>query len=446
MRLASCLLPRTIMAQITWLVIVAVLLGMTLSTVVVVRFYEAKLSTNPEMVIATRAARVATIVRQARAMETGEGMDQSLDLSRWMGMRTERLAINALVPALEKRDPISQRVAKELHDMWKITTLEKVTSPHDPDALLVAAGDDSVLAFSAGHTSAPALALIPLAFAVATIALVLLFSAIYGVRWITAPLLSVAEAARSFGRHPEDDSRLAESGPREIAQVAVALNDMRRRVRSLMDERTRMLAAISHDLRTPLTRLRLRAERLNDDKAARAILRDVSAISGMLSETLAYLRESGRSEEPVLTDLPSLLQTVCGEFADIGHDVSYQGPARLPLYCRTGALTRAVSNIVDNATKHGRHVTVTLKAGEEVEIAVADDGPGIAEALRDKVFDPFFKVDAARGSSGGFGLGLSIARDLVRAMDGEIILGDQHPQGLRAAIRLPPGRPGGNIS
>jgi signal transduction histidine kinase len=230
-------------------------------------------------------------------------------------------------------------------------------------------------------------------------------------------------------------------GPREIVQVADALNDMRTRIRALLDDRTRMLAAISHDLRTPLTRLQLRAERIGDQDLREGMLHEIARVARMLDETLDYLREDVRSESASRIDLPSALQTICAEFADVGHAVSYEGPAHLTWTCRPSALTRAISNVVDNAVKHGSVVTVSLRGARDgaVEIDVADDGPGIPSSLREKVFDPFFKGDDARTSArrSGFGLGLSIARDVVKGHGGDIDLLDGTPRGLIVRMSLP---------
>jgi signal transduction histidine kinase len=160
----------------------------------------------------------------------------------------------------------------------------------------------------------------------------------------------------------------------------------------------------------------------------------------MLDETLDYLREDGKSEPMSRVDLPSLLQTICWDFADIGDPVSYEGPARLACTVRPRALTRALTNIVENGVKHGTTVTVTLRGTgpEGIAITIADDGPGIPAALHDKVFEPFFKADSARTQNGGgFGLGLSIAQDIVKRHGGDISLLEREPAGLAVRILLP---------
>ncbi|MDB5652520.1 MAG: Signal transduction histidine kinase, partial [Tardiphaga sp.] len=260
------------------------------------------------------------------------------------------------------------------------------------------------------------------------------------VRWIIAPLSDVAEAALSFGRSPRDDQVISRRGPREITQVADALNDMRTRIRALLEDRTRMLAAISHDLRTPLTRLRLRVERVGENALRDKMLGDLAAVGRMLDETLDYLREDGKFEAVSRADLPSMLQTICWDFADIGHPVTYLGPSRLAWTVRPRSLTRAITNIVENGVKHGGAVTVALGTATDagVEITISDDGPGVPAALRGKVFEPFFKVDSARPQGeGGFGLGLSIAHNIIERHGGEIELGAGEPHGLTVRIRLP---------
>ncbi len=309
------------------------------------------------------------------------------------------------------------------------------------NAIFVAVDDENALKFVSAPNMFPLqnLLLIQTTIAVAIITVMILLLSLYALKRITAPLSAIASAARSFGPHSREGGVIKGTGPREIKQVAEALRDMSERMRGLVDERTKMLEAISHDLRTPLTRLRLRAERLGDPRICDAMLRDIALINDMVDETLAYLRDGQSAEASQLIDLPSLLLTICAQFADIGHDVSYRGPAHFAYSCRAQALSRAVANIVDNATKHAGSVTVSLQSPDETtaRIEVSDDGPGIPPALREKAFEPFFKGDSARSSGrGGFGLGLSIARDIVRRQGGAIFLRDRAPHGLTVVLSL----------
>jgi signal transduction histidine kinase len=437
--------PRTITAQITGLVVIAVLLGVGIaSAFLLYLFYSSQAGISPELVAATRDARIATIVKRVEETSTPEERRLVLQTTRWPSMQTREVPLASVTsaPRVEPHDPaFVDSIKYALEDTWKIHPLPNAPASDGIDSIAVKINDDAALVFEASwRPPLHNIVLIQTTCALAIITFIILFLSLYALRWITAPLSSIASAARSFGPFPDQDGILSMEGPREIAQVAEALNDMRKRVRTLVDERTKMLAAISHDLRTPLTRLRLRTERLDDPAIREPMLRDIATINDMLSETLAYLREGGRMEPVQLVDLPSLLQTICSQFSDIGLSVSYDGPDRFPFACRGDALTRAVTNVVDNGTKHAANVMVTLRALNDggALIDVSDDGPGIPESARERVFEPFYKGDNARRSSGGggFGLGLSIARDIVKRQGGEIELLENDPHGLLVRLTI----------
>lgn len=433
------LLPETIAAQITGLVIVAVLLGVGLASAVLLYLvYDGQTGPGPDVLATVRAARIAAIVKEAETSRSTAEFEQDLARASRHGMDVKAVPIAHGAPAppgASQRSAFIAAVDEVLEGTWGIVPLPFAPESTDRDSVLVKIDGERALLFEvSAHGGLRNLVLGQTTCALAIITFIILFLSVYAVRWITSPLSSIASAARSFGRFPDEEQALSVEGPREIAQVAEALNDMRRRVRTLVDERTKMLVAISHDLRTPLTRLRLRTERLIDVSVRACMLQDIAIVNDMLGETLAYLREGEQSEPAHLADLPSLLQTICAQFADVGHDVTYNGPDRLAIACRARALHRAVTNVVDNATKFGTKVTVALRALDEatVQIDVSDDGPGIPFTLRDKVFEPFYKGDNARSSSarGGFGLGLSIARDIVKQNGGAIGLFSRSPQGL----------------
>jgi signal transduction histidine kinase len=447
MRFPDRFLPHTITAQITSLIIAAVVLAVGLSWVAQLYIVRDRENARDSDVIAeARAARIATIVEEARAARSPSELEQMLTAARLGGNDVERAPLRrlGLAPRDASQTPIlAQLTMASLEDHWGITPLGTLGSPDRVDAIVVQIAADSALVFRRPfHLLMRKFVVSSAALVAAIITLIILFLSVYAVRWVTAPLSAIASAARSFGRSSSASGMLHEDGPREIAQVAEALNDMRRRIQVLVDDRTRMLAAISHDLRTPLARLLLRAERLSDTSGRDGMLRDIAIINDMLGETLAYLRESGSSEPIYRVDLPSLLQTICAEFIDVGNSVSYEGPGRYTFTCRARALTRAITNVIDNGTKHGSSVTVALRdcSATAVRIEISDDGPGIASELLDKVFEPFFKIDNARPSSGrtGFGLGLSIARDIVRGHGGEIELLDRAPHGLTVRVWLNP--------
>ncbi|PKU26620.1 ATP-binding protein [Telmatospirillum siberiense] len=439
---ARRLLPRTITAQITALVVTAVLLAVGLTTLVLITIFDLNGRGSPEVLAVTRAARIAMLVKEELSPRSQEERALVMAAARWFGIEVERLPLSGLDsdPAAGT-NPFVKSIKTILRDSWGIEALADRAPPGRPDAIAVPINGEEALIFQAAHRFSRNFIVLPTIFAVGAIIVITVFLSIYALRWITSPLSSIAAAARSFGRTTAKEEALSENGPREIAQVAEALNDMRKRVRTLVDERTRMLAAISHDLRTPLTRLRLRAERMDDAKTRDGMLQDITTINDMIGETLTYLRDNGRSEPVHLVDLPSMIQTICDEFGDVGFPVAYEGPGRHPFACRAHALTRAITNVIDNGTKHGPGVFVVLSPQPRgaVRIDISDNGPGIPEPLREKVFEPFFKGNSARPSSerGGFGLGLSIARDIVRNHGGDIRLLDHEPRGLTVRLTLP---------
>jgi signal transduction histidine kinase len=228
----------------------------------------------------------------------------------------------------------------------------------------------------------------------------------------------------------------AVAGMLVVVLIVLALGFVR--VRRALALRTRTFAAICHDLRTPLTRLRLHSERASVELSG-GMLREIDRIDRMLQEALNYVTHDIRLK-PERIDLPSLLRTICSEFTDVGYTVTYEGPARMTLLCRSSALARAITNLVDNATKHCTAVQVRLcERKDTVDVEICDDGPGIPESLRAKVFDPFFKASEGQRLQGerSFGLGLSIAQDIARSHRGQITLHDRAPHGLAVRVSLP---------
>jgi signal transduction histidine kinase len=254
------------------------------------------------------------------------------------------------------------------------------------------------------------------------------------------PLRRFAWAAENFDPNSEI-ALLPERGPYEVRAAARALNRMRERIRHLIDDRTQMLAAVSHDLRTPITRLRLRCEFIADETARAQMLEELAHMGAMVESVLYFLRDERRREAATTLDLAASLQTICDQFADTGHDVSYDGPDHVVIRAHAAELHRAITNLVDNAVRYGNKIDVRVTVTQPlVTIAVEDDGPGIPEGTKEAMFKPFVRGDAARGmnSPSGFGLGLSIARAVIEAHQGTLTLIDREPHGLIAQITLPP--------
>jgi signal transduction histidine kinase len=262
---------------------------------------------------------------------------------------------------------------------------------------------------------------------------------VWAARALTAPLSSFARAAENFSLNGAA-APLPERGPEEIRSVARALNRMRERITALIDDRTRMLAAISHDLRTPITRMRLRSEFIEDDAHRERMLSDLDQMRSMLESVLSFLRNDRKLESMTLADIASTLQLITDQFADMGYKIAYDGPAHAMATVRPDDLHRAVTNLVENAVRFGAEATIRLiPLSEQMTIEVEDDGPGISDARKDVMLEPFVRGDDARNmdEASGFGLGLSIARSIVLAHGGELSLHDRQPHGLIVRIRMP---------
>jgi signal transduction histidine kinase len=269
-------------------------------------------------------------------------------------------------------------------------------------------------------------------------ALVILLFAIWAAHRVTRPLARFAEAADRLGvdlRAPP----LPEYGSRELRKAARAFNRMQDRLRRLIDDRTMMLAAISHDLRTVLTRLTLRAEFIEDPQQREKAVADIDEMRSMLDASLSFARDDTAEEARTSVDISSLLQSLCDDLTDAGNAVRFEGPARLPYWSQPVALRRVFANLIGNALKYGVEATVTaapLDGGVVVE--VADRGPGIPTDKREQVFAPFYRLEGSRSrETGGTGLGLSVARGIVRRHGGDIMLRDREDGGLVVRVTLP---------
>ncbi|CCD86910.1 putative two component sensor histidine kinase; osmolarity sensor [Bradyrhizobium sp. ORS 285] len=262
---------------------------------------------------------------------------------------------------------------------------------------------------------------------------------LWAARALTSPLSSFAKAAENFSLDG-DAPALPERGPEEIRSLARALNRMRQRITALMNDRTKMLAAISHDLRTPLTRMRLRCEFVDDELQRSRMLADLDQMHAMLGSVLSFLRNGRKLEPMTLVDIASILQLVADQFADVGHNVGYVGPAHAMATVRPDDMMRSVTNLVENAVKYGTETIIRLTIqGQGLVIDVEDNGPGISDARKPDMLEPFVRGDDARNmdEATGFGLGLSIAKAIVQAHGGELSLHDRKPNGLIARIELP---------
>jgi len=286
--------------------------------------------------------------------------------------------------------------------------------------------------------------------------LVLGLGAWLGARWLTAPMRKLAAASQALSRAITQRGALPlmdeAAGPVEVRQTAAVFNNMARHLHEQFEQRSLMMASVSHDLRTPLTRLRLRLERLQPDPEVARCVADVQDINAMIDAVLDAMNEERRHESPELVDVLALVQAMADDLQDEGQPVSATGEAASVRVPPVG-LRRVLDNLIGNALRHGQRADIRVglwpanpgAAGVQqhrrVHITIDDTGPGIPEAQLQAVFKPFYKLDTARaraaGDTGGSGLGLYIARELVDRAGGEITLSNRPEGGLRATLIYP---------
>lgn len=288
-------------------------------------------------------------------------------------------------------------------------------------------------------------AVVPTSFGLQVFLLTLeiaLIIAILAFLWLinrfTVPLRRFSKVAEQFGVDLQTEP-LPEEGPKVVLKTARAMNRMQQRIRNLLQARTQMLAALSHDLRTPITRLKLRAQYIEDIQVQSKVIADLDEMEAMISETLNFAKDESSREQRVLMDLTSLVSSVCDDFEETGHRVSFNASnQRYPIRGGSVALRRVFTNLIGNAIKYGHCAKVKMYyANHEAVCLIDDEGPGLPEDQLEKVFLPFYRAETSRSrETGGTGLGLAVAKDIVQAHGGEITLRTR-PVGLRVIVKIP---------
>ncbi|MBF0642596.1 sensor histidine kinase [Pseudomonas protegens] len=265
----------------------------------------------------------------------------------------------------------------------------------------------------------------------------LIIAAWYGAKLLSRPIQRLSAAAERLSEDL-DSPPLEEVGPREARQAASTFNQMQKRIREQVQQRGRMLGAVSHDLRTPLSRLKLRLEQIEDSKLQGQMRQDLDDMIKMLDATLSYLHEQRTSEAEQWMDVQALVESLCENAQDQGADAQAQGHCA-PLLVQPMALQSCLNNLLDNALRYAGQATLALEDDRgQLLIRVIDHGPGIAADKREAVFEPFFRLEGSRNrNSGGVGLGMTIAREAAERLGGQLILEETPGGGLTAVLRLP---------
>jgi signal transduction histidine kinase len=340
---------------------------------------------------------------------------------------------------LDGRDVLFRQAAMPRHDHWPPRhgfMHRHFNEPPRGYVAVVALGDDSAVRVTYRLPGGPGRW--PSRLLVSTLILILsaVFLSVLAVRLVVRPLRDVAGQAEQIGRDLQTPE-MPETGPSEVRRVALAMNSMQRKIRQLFEQRSRFLAAVSHDLRTPITRMRLRAELIDDDELRKRMERDLAEMERMVQQTLEFMRDGDSREAPGKIDLNALLDALVEDIAEQGREVVFEPVGRPVIESRPLALKRCIGNLLSNALRHGVKVELrVMPSAPGISIEVLDDGPGIPEDELEHVFEAFYRLDKSRSDS-GTGLGLSIARAIAESLGGSLTLKNRDSGGLVARLVLP---------
>jgi signal transduction histidine kinase len=436
----STILPRSLVGRLGLLLVIALIVVQGIAVAI---FMSETSRLHRALVRTHEVDRVATLVR---VLDASPGSPRN-DIIRAFGSHRHHYWTSD-TPAVatgtmgETEQEIAQRLRRltlnRAHDP-RITLVERNSDQALPQAVDISVQlPDGVWLNSEAPLRLPALPwanvwLYLLAVSVASVVAVVVFA----VRCITRPLTALAAAADRVGCG-EAVEPLTVTGPSEVARTVNAFNVMQQRLSHFVSDRLAMLAAISHDLRTPITAARLRAEMIDDTEVKNAIARSLTEMQYITEATLSFARDETVSEQPRTIDLASLVDAVADDLMATGQNITVSGHDHLQYRCRPALLRRALTNLMNNATKYGKRARVALHLTKEhARIMIDDEGPGLPQDKLEKVFEPFVRIDQSRSSeNGGIGLGLSIARTVIRAHGGEVTLSNL-ASGLRAEVVLP---------
>jgi signal transduction histidine kinase len=426
------LLPRSLFSRVTLIIVVGLTVAQLL-TFAAIR-YERNLALRELMMIGIErdiASSVAILDRLPAAERAG-WLDR-------LERRNYRFVLGGSAEGGEPGSEASRQFAKAIVDAmrpFEIVKVGEVAWPPEGLQVQVRLSDGSSVVVHAMRVGMPVSSWVMWVLVIQP--LVLAVCAWVAVRLVTRPLAQLSAAADDLGPDLKAQS-LAEEGPTEVAHAARAFNAMQQRIAGYMAERVEILAAISHDLQTPITRMRLRTDLMDNAHDRDKFRQDLDAMHSLVREGVTYARTlHGATEPPLRIDADALLESMVADYEDVGRQVQLEGKAGAPIVSRPNALRRILMNLIDNALKFGSDVRLRVHAeGGQLVLSVLDNGPGIPPDELEAVLKPFYRVESSRNrSTGGTGLGLAIAHQLAMAMGAELTLKNRTEGGLEARLAL----------
>ncbi|MCR8957074.1 ATP-binding protein [Variovorax sp. S2] len=426
------LLPGSLFYRVTLIIVVGLAVAQLL-TFAAIR-YERNMALRELMMIGIERdiASSVAILDRLPAAERASWLDR-------LERRNYRFVLGGSAEGTEPGSPASRQFAAAIVEAmrpFEIVKVGEVAWPPEGLQIQVRLGDGSTVVVHARRVGMPVSGWVMWLLVVQL--LVLAICAWYAVRLVTRPLAQLSAAADELGPDLKGQA-LAEDGPSEVAHAARAFNAMQQRIAGYMAERVEILAAISHDLQTPITRMRLRTDLMDNEHDREKFRQDLDAMNSLVREGVTYARTlHGATEPPLRIDADALLESMVADYEDVGQQVRLEGKAGAPIVSRPNALRRILMNLIDNALKFGTDVRVQVHAeGGKLVVAVLDNGPGIPPDELEAVLKPFYRVESSRNrSTGGTGLGLAIAHQLAMAMGAELTLNNRAEGGLEARLTL----------
>jgi signal transduction histidine kinase len=427
------LVPRSLFSRVTLIIVVGLAIAQLL-TFAAIR-YERDMAMRELMMtgIERDIASSVAILDRLLAAERPSWLEK-------LERRNYRFVLGGMAEGVAPRSLLSQQFATAIVEAMRPFEIVKVGQvPQPPEGLQIQVrlGDGSSVVVHAMRVGMPVSRWVMWVLVIQL--LVLAVCAWFAVRLVTRPLAELAAAADDLGPDLKAQ-KLAEEGPTEVVHAARAFNAMQQRIGGYMSERVEILAAISHDLQTPITRMRLRTEMMDDEHDRTKFRQDLDAMNSLVREGVTYARTlHGATEPPLRMDADALLESMQADYEDAGKTVHLEGKAGAPIVGRPNAMRRIVMNLIDNALIFGSDVRVRVQPGDgQLAIAVVDNGPGIPPDELDAVLKPFYRVESSRNrSTGGTGLGLAIAHQLAMAMGAELKLQNRPEGGLEARLTMP---------
>jgi signal transduction histidine kinase len=431
-------LPQSLFGRLVWILVIGLIIAQFLSVVLREEDREEFFYQTRTIDTARRISDIVTVFNTLKREDRAEVVSSFSAFSLAVS-KTEPMAAAGVTTDNKAAQAFEEIMRRYLGARWPVAVVPyQMTANGTIFLIKVKLEDNTWLSFKSYLASDANTSLVRLFPKLLILLASIIVLSLIAVRWVTRPLQAMALAAEALGKdinHPP----LVVKGPLEVRRAAQAFNTMQGRLAGYIQERTRILAAVSHDLKTPITRMRLRVEVLDDPVLRAKFIKDLEELETMVAATLDFIHGLGTEERTQWIDVNALLESMQFDAQEMGREVTIQGAASAPFLGHPQALKRCLANLIDNAVTYGKSAALIVEDSDSrLRVRIRDAGPGIPDSEMERVFDPFYRLEQSRNRiSGGTGLGLTIARNIARSHGGELSLANLPGGGLEALLTLP---------